>query len=358
MDYELHRAVCSEDARRVITLLRNGANVDKVTHKGHTALHAAAMVTRRCFVPILLHFGAKVNARDKLGQSPLHYVRSVQSAAALLKGGADVHAEDSMGRTPLNCFCFATNSSFDICDLLLEHNAKVNSKDIHGNTPLHGAAMRKDATRLVLCLLKHGAQVNATNQDLCTPFHCATRWGSCIGNLRALKTYGAIVDAVDIDGRTALHYASSHNFSSTCDVSELISVLLKSGANINLRDNNGYTSLHSAASQGFEENVLALLQHGACRIRKEEKTIRGGKTAMELALCNKHAGTITILLAHGVKICQDIEAFAPGPVLDIIELLAWNGFSDASTLLCLYIRQEQRQEKNDETRQMRKRKYS
>jgi ankyrin repeat protein/truncated hemoglobin YjbI len=90
------------DAVRI--LIQGGANVNAQEQLKHcTALHMAA---RRGNIPVaeaLLDCGAQREARDKLGDTPLHRAvkcGKTEMVAFLLSRGADVHAEGKRGLAP------------------------------------------------------------------------------------------------------------------------------------------------------------------------------------------------------------------------------------------------------------------
>ena len=65
----------------------------------------------------------------------------------------------------------------NLCRLLLEHNAKVNFGDKHGDTPLHWC-VRKGDENLCRLLLEHNADVNTQDKDGDTPLHLCVREGN------------------------------------------------------------------------------------------------------------------------------------------------------------------------------------
>src|SRR6266702_2458129 len=98
---------------------------------------------------LLLDHGAKVDAVDDEGNTPLHDVLQswhhsedacVSIARLLLERGGDVNAPNKQQRTPLHVVSF--DVKFEIPRLLLDHGAKVDAVDNQGNTPLHGVLLR------------------------------------------------------------------------------------------------------------------------------------------------------------------------------------------------------------------------
>lgn len=87
-------------------LADSDADVNASQRGGETALVWAADYGTSAVVKALLARGAKVNARDKLGRTALHYAAwngPVTSAHVrlLIAAGADINAKDKQGWTPL-----------------------------------------------------------------------------------------------------------------------------------------------------------------------------------------------------------------------------------------------------------------
>ena len=81
--------------------------------------------------------GAKVNARDPNGRTPLHFATRLEDwkvADLLISKGADVNARDALGKTPLHVAAFKQN--VEMIAFLLGRCADVNVRDNEGRTPL------------------------------------------------------------------------------------------------------------------------------------------------------------------------------------------------------------------------------
>ena len=103
---------------------------------------AGAADVARC-----LKAGAKVNARDKFGSTPLHlaarWSKSPAVVAALLKAVAQVNARTKTGVTPLHAA--AWSESPPVVAALLKAGADPKAKDIIGSTPLRTASISLQA---------------------------------------------------------------------------------------------------------------------------------------------------------------------------------------------------------------------
>lgn len=116
----------------------------------HSALHYAVAAGREEVVEILLRNGEEVNAKDIDGKSPLHLaalINNLPIARRLIAAGANVNCKsNSLLTTPLHIA--AHHGYKKMVALLLQHNAKVRSRNPKGPTPLHVA--KNDQIRDIL----------------------------------------------------------------------------------------------------------------------------------------------------------------------------------------------------------------
>ncbi len=79
---------------------------------------------------------------------------------------------------------------------------------------------------------------------------------------------------------------------------ELVEVLVKQGANVNLADNYGWAPLHYAAMNGRETAVSFLLGNGADINQRGHQ----GETPLHWALNNNQKGTVVLLVRRGAHL--------------------------------------------------------
>lgn len=147
------------------SLLAHGADVNKVTKEGRTALSTAVSYGNLEIATFLLEHGAaqSLHQPDEKGRTPLFGAYDLKMAQLLLKYGAKTSHQDQNGQTPLIYFAGSNfNETAEIVQLLLDHAADVNVTDKNGKTALwhaqnnHNLAHAKD--RVVEMLKQHGAQ--------------------------------------------------------------------------------------------------------------------------------------------------------------------------------------------------------
>ncbi len=121
--------------------------------------------------------------------------------------------------------------------------------------------------------------------DSCTPLHEAAFYGHA-----EIVDYLLNQDNIDIDkrnaqGRTALIRAVCKNHS------DIIQLLVKSGADLNLMDNNRRTALHWASFFGYVPIAKFLLDNGAILEVKDKVNY----TAEDIARIKKNGDMFTFL---------------------------------------------------------------
>lgn len=176
----------------------------------------------------LIEAGADVNAREELGNTPLHaacakdsrlthYIAGLKPdpedvrkneaklAMLLLAHGAEPHAANELGDTPLHMAAKASNEL--TIRLLLDLGGEVNLPGRWDRTPLHIAATPYGRVEPVAVLLDAGADVRALDRFGATPLDEALEWRSRIledGNSpgKWLQTIDAIIALLREAGAT------------------------------------------------------------------------------------------------------------------------------------------------------------
>lgn len=111
------------------TLLRSGAAVDVRTARGRTALLIAAERPSSDIVKLLLGNGADPNAVDEKGWTPLMaaaFMGRAANALALIEGGARLEVKNKAGETALDIA--RKEESQDVVEILVARGRSLNSR--------------------------------------------------------------------------------------------------------------------------------------------------------------------------------------------------------------------------------------
>lgn len=112
---------------------------------------------------------------------------------------------------------------------------------------------------------------------------------------------GANVNIHDRNDKTALHYAVS-SYGDIQNVNKMVMLLVESGANIDIQDSDGKTALHYAAASNKDEIVRLLLKEGANETIKD----KSGETFLSMVASETKSFLLNVLhkeglLYHAVK---------------------------------------------------------
>eukprot|EP00977_Amphora_coffeiformis_P001730 scaffold337_cov172-Amphora_coffeaeformis.AAC.4 len=247
----LLKASLDGDFEAVQDLIQQGADVNFSLERGRTPLLHAILDKK--IVEVLLEHGADPNATMANGATPLHaavHYKHWETACLLIGYGAKVDATDSIGASPL-MRAASIHGDVDMIRLLLFYGADPNVGEPLGKTPLYMALFcgHLEAAHL---LLGHGARTNMPElKKGIPPLVIATQKGH-VDMIAMLLEYHADVNATTRAGFTALHWACNE------DKLETIQTLLAAGANPHATSNNGITPMMIAV-EGRRMKIAALV---------------------------------------------------------------------------------------------------
>jgi ankyrin repeat protein len=157
-------------------ICKGGADVNAKNNVGETPLHWVATNGHVALSEILIGEDARVNEKTSNGYTPLHRAAAnghTTVAEILIKTGAQVNEQGNYGYTPLHRAAYRGHA--DVAEVLIKAGANINAKDEYGDTPLHFAAYN-GKTEVAELLINACVQVNEKNNDNKTPLKIANEW--------------------------------------------------------------------------------------------------------------------------------------------------------------------------------------
>lgn len=203
LNRQLIVAVEQGEAKAIKSLLRDGADVNM------------SVLSNSPFYMFFISRQTYLEGLAKRVQPKPVYISSIHANASranqkvletLLKSGGNIDAGDSRGKTPL-MYALRQPGGERYALQLLQGGANYTSRDEHGNSTLHYAALGGNLESIRITA-SGGIDLNARNQDGMTPLHVAVI-RSPLKVIQALLDLGADLEATDHAGFNVLHYAAA-----------------------------------------------------------------------------------------------------------------------------------------------------
>lgn len=273
----------------VKTLIDSGADVNSKNAHGVSPL-ALAAAEKKCPVSILealVASGAVIDSVDDKGWTPLLHAASSGNAEAvkfLLNRKASVKHCDTDGKIALHWCCKKGHAA--IVPLLVNAGADVNLADkmdsdqrrsTGGHTPLIYSIHREDVTK---ALLKFSPDVNWIDDTKKSALmHAVAVYSDKKSEIvQLLLKKSAKVDLQDVDGNTALHLIAKEYHSTA----SIVQILLDAKSNVNSQNKAGQTPLMLCS----DVKAMQILIRGGALL---DLVDQAGKTA--LIHCFSHYGS-------------------------------------------------------------------
>ena len=273
--------ILSQNEKFATTLVTKNASVDATNPMtGDTLLHLSARDLNETAGVFLAGKGAKVNAINNSGETPLHIAASnglVTLVETLLNNGANcnlltspanysdsVHGNDVVfNQTALHLAILSKHE--DVINKIVKHKPSggvafinapnLNLKNSKQQTPL-SLAIKKGLHNVAQLLIDEGASVNVTNSDGLTLLHEAIIDGDSRSAMFLLNC-GADTNISTPDGETPLQLAVTHK------LEPVVMDLCAKGADVNAKDGDGNPLLWRALETGNEDVASVLVQFNA-----------------------------------------------------------------------------------------------
>lgn len=180
-----------------------------------------------------------------------------QTSIILQSPDNDIARLDGHGRNILH---YAILSGCrDMVDYLLSNYSElsVNQSDSNWYSPLHISVMT-GSVRMTEFLLIKNANINSITRDRQTPLHLAAQYGFC-DIIYMLLDYGADINFFDINERSPLSLAIAQ-----CK-EDAARILITKGTRLNHEESSfgGYTPLYRAVVNNLTNTVKLLIDYGA-----------------------------------------------------------------------------------------------
>jgi ankyrin repeat protein len=239
-----------------------GIEIDAIGACGHNALMAAAYYGHRSIIKALLAAGADPNlisdGYDGLGFGMTALMFAASSffasdrhlvAKQLVTAGADVNQQGAGGKTAIMYAALAGNGYRTCVETLISAGADLDLRDDRGHTILTLVAAAENYQMFNL-LLQAGASTEGL--ESIQLIQAAT-----IGNLDRVQSLLSARVNLDLDRGAAIGNAAAAGHT------QVVDLLIRAGANVNLSNNAGFTPIASAAHAGYLEIVRLLIEAGA-----------------------------------------------------------------------------------------------
>jgi ankyrin repeat protein len=266
-DNMLFLAVEDKDLITAYACLKFGAKVNAQDINGNTPLHLAVQKKDITMVKFLDIKGASWTVCNKGGKKPFQILDELRGLAEVIEHGdfdfaiklvtkgLDVNIPTTNGQSPLQLAC--VRNQVKLVQVLLEAKAQVDFKSSTGQTPLC-RAVNRNLYDIAALLIHHGANTNHKPQEKALPllFLAVAKHRHDI--TRLLLTHG-----VDGNMRCSLYNWTALHFAAAQNDDKMIHILLDEKCEIDLPNDMRMTPLHWAVFHCSLAAASALLSRGA-----------------------------------------------------------------------------------------------
>ncbi|KAI1722541.1 ankyrin repeats (3 copies) domain-containing protein [Ditylenchus destructor] len=293
----------SNEILRIIVESGGGEDVNTQNKLGRTPLHEVAQNGDEKMLKTIWKLNGDANIMDKEEKTPLHVAAErghTHVVETLIdKFGSSIRARTRDGSTLLHIA--ASTGHADTALAFLKRGVPLYMPNKKGALGLHSAAAAGH-NEVVKMLISRGTKVDIPTKDNCTALHVAVQSGQA-SVVETLLGYGANVHVRGGQiGETALHVAAL----SKSDI-ECAQMLLKSGAQPNVKQSDGQTPLHIASRSGNVDMIRLMLSEGA----DPQIKANNGETPLHVAAKNCHFGVVELILQNLSQMTDppDVKAY-------------------------------------------------
>lgn len=253
-------------------------DINGVDDKGYTALLTAV----RCQEYNILEWladKANINQNTKHGTALALAAKQGDLCCIkdLIKAKANVHAYDKNAQPALHMAC--SNKVRIVKYLIEEAKLDKNLRNQQGDTPLHEAVSNENFAVVKYLMQEQKVQKEVKNLMGFTPLHIACSFSSHdITEYLAIQKAG--LNEKNNEGDTPLHIAARTD-------AKLVTILLKSHADISIRNNKGETPLdvakhNSKELEGLDESIIKENAQIIATLQKAQSTMSVASASVAL----------------------------------------------------------------------------
>lgn len=260
-DKEIFIAVKNNDVALVNKMINNNKSLlYERDYFGDLPIHEAAKTSLE-MVKTLVNLGAKINQYGYDDQTPLFYAKNLEIAKYLVENGARIEAENYRCETPIFRHIYWNNN--EIVEYLIEKGANCYKRS--STMPLIHYTINKinKDNDYLFDLICKNCDTTVISQSVSSLNYAVSK-----NNLKWIKKLvemgNDIKYIVSSDSSTLLHYAARHTVSK-----EVFEYLIESGIDINAKTKYDKTALMEIARYGrydfkeAKEIIELLLKNGA-----------------------------------------------------------------------------------------------
>lgn len=270
-DIALYQATYGKNVELLAYLLKHGADPNASNQEGITALMNAASLGDLNMLKLLVSKGASIHKKRYNDYDALYsaYMRRYSSNASpsldfLLSNGANPNEKYGVSKTPLLTQA-AIDGDLDLVKQLLLYKADINAVNASGETvtrylvqymPVSDAVLKQKQKDILRFLIKNGADFNLKANNGPSAIGFAVVYGQ-LESLEIFLDLGGDPNGTIALGQFDYPYLV---ISTIMQRIEMVSTLLKHGANKEALDGKGKTALFYAKEKN-NQKLIRMLSH-------------------------------------------------------------------------------------------------
>ena len=278
---------------------------------GDTALHYTAQWRFDTWIPYLIILGARTEAANATGETPLFSAVKVDSPSTirvLVSNGSVLMARDTLGNSALHA-AVRWQAPLSV-ETLLDMGLDINNHNLSGKTALHDS-IRMGMLDIYRILIRRGANIEVRDADGNTPFVEAVLAGYS-EIMRHLVEMGTDPNVRNFRGDTPLHITAA------MERTDMTIMLLGWGASIHARNAQGRTPYQNALSSSLSQVRTFLTRD---RIFSSDDN---GSSVLHIAVQEQSSiSTINMILSLGARI-SPVDSEGRTPLRLAVDMEQWD----------------------------------